>query len=96
MKLDLLVSLGAVAIVLGGRPDAARAAQGPAPDVVRERFAARMAAGSRHSVHVDAEILADEWPDPIEFELDLGVPSLVIDTTSGYRPDLDSIVRFVG
>jgi predicted kinase len=65
------------------------------PEVVRARFAARMAAGSRHPVHLDAEILEDEWPDPAEFELDLGVPSLAVDTTSGYKPDLDSIVRFI-
>jgi hypothetical protein len=54
-----------------------------------------MSAGGRHPVHLDAEILEDEWPDPAEFELDLGVASLVVDTTSGYRPDLDSIVRFI-
>jgi predicted kinase len=65
------------------------------PEVVRARFVARMAAGSRHPVHLDAEILEDEWPDPAEFELDLGVPSLAVDTTSGYKPDLDSIVRFI-
>jgi predicted kinase len=66
------------------------------PAVVRARFAARMVAGSRHPVHLDAEILEDEWPDPAEFELDLGVPSLTVDTTDGYKPDLDSIVRFIG
>jgi hypothetical protein len=65
------------------------------PEVVRARFAARMSAGGRHSVHLDAEILEDEWPDPAEFELDLGIPSLAVDTTSGYRPDLASVVRFI-
>jgi hypothetical protein len=65
------------------------------PEVLRARFAARMAAGGRHPVHLDAEILEDEWPDPADFELDLGVPSLAVDTTSGYSPDLDSIVRFI-
>ena len=65
------------------------------PEVLRARFAGRMAAGKRHAVHLDAEILEDEWPDPAEFELDLGVPSLAVDTTSGYRPDLDSIVHFI-
>jgi predicted kinase len=65
------------------------------PATLRARFAARMAAGGRHPVHRDAEILEDEWPGPAEFELDLGVPSLVVDTTSGYKPDLDSIVRFI-
>ena len=64
-------------------------------EVLRDRFAARMARGSRHAVHLDAEILAEEWPDLAEFDLDLGIPSLSVDTTSGYQPDLDSIVRFV-
>jgi predicted kinase len=66
-----------------------------APQVLRSRFAARMSSGGRHPVHLDAEILEDEWPDPAEFELDLRVASLVVDTTSGYTPDLDSIVRFI-
>jgi predicted kinase len=65
------------------------------PEVLRARFAARMSAGGRHPVHLDAEILEDEWPDPAEFELELSVPSLVVDTTSGYEPDLDSVVRFI-
>ena len=60
-------------------------------ETVRARFAAR----SRHAVHLDAEILEEEWPDLSEFELELGVPSLRVDTTSGYVPDLDSIVRFI-
>ena len=64
-------------------------------EVLRARFAARMARGSRHTVHLDAEILAEQWPDLAEFDLDVGVPSLSVDTTSGYQPDLDSIVRFV-
>jgi predicted kinase len=65
------------------------------PEVLRARFTARMAAGSRHPVHLDAEILEEEWPDPADFELDLGVPTLAVDTTSGYSPDLESILRFI-
>ena len=65
------------------------------PEMLRARFAARMSAGRRHPVHLDAEILEDEWPDPAEFELDLDIPSLAVDTTSGYKPDLDSVVRFI-
>jgi predicted kinase len=64
-------------------------------EVARARFAARMVSRSRHAVHLDAEILEEEWPDLSEFELELGVPSLRVDTTSGYRPDLDFIVRFI-
>jgi len=65
------------------------------PEVVRARFAARMSAGGRHPVHLDAEILEDEWPDPAKFELDLGVASLAVDTTAGYTPNLETIVAFV-
>jgi hypothetical protein len=57
----------------------------------RRRFAARR----RHLVHLDREILEAEWPQDSEFELDLGVPSLAIDTTSGYTPDLETIMRFI-
>jgi predicted kinase len=65
------------------------------PEIARARFAARMSVGGRHAVHLDAQILEEEWPEPTEFELDLGVPSLVVDTTSGYVPNLDSVVRFI-
>jgi predicted kinase len=61
----------------------------------RERFMARGAAGLRHPVHLDREILENEWPDTAEFELDLGVPTLAVDTSDGYRPDLDAIVKFI-
>ena len=56
----------------------------------RRRFAARR----RHPVHLDREIL-DDWPPNSEFELELGMPSLAVDTTSGYRPDLEAILRFI-
>ena len=57
----------------------------------RDRFAAR--AGTRHSIHPDD--VAAEWPPADDFAIDLGVPRLEVDTTSGYAPDLDSIVRFI-
>jgi hypothetical protein len=57
----------------------------------RCRFAARR----RHPIHLDGEILEGEWPQDSEFELDLGVPSLAIDTRSGYTPDLETIMRFI-
>ena len=66
-----------------------------APEILRARFAARMAAGGRHRVHLDSQILDEEWPEPAEFDLDLGVPTLTVNTTDGYEPDLDSIVRFI-
>jgi predicted kinase len=57
----------------------------------RERFAAR--AGRRHSIHVDD--IAEEWPPTEAFAIDLGVPTLVVDTTDGYKPDLETIMRFI-
>lgn len=58
----------------------------------RRRYSSRP---RRHPVHRDAEILATEWPPDSEFEIELGVPSLVVDTTDGYEPDLAAIVRFI-
>lgn len=61
--------------------------------VRRARYTARR---DRHPVHLDAEILANEWPhDDTLFDLDLGVPKLVVDANDGYRPDLDAITRWV-
>ncbi|MGH2472994.1 MAG: hypothetical protein ACRDG6_11435 [Candidatus Limnocylindria bacterium] len=57
----------------------------------RERFAAR--AGKRHAVHPDD--LAAEWPAAETFAIDIGVPRLEVDTTDGYVPDLDTIMRFI-
>jgi hypothetical protein len=57
----------------------------------RERFAAR--AGTRHVVHPDD--LAADWPAAETFAVDIGVPTLIVDTTDGYRPDLETVVRFV-
>jgi predicted kinase len=55
----------------------------------RRRFAVRR----RHPVHIDD--LEEEWPPEERFALQLGVPTLVVDTTSGYAPDLEMIVRFI-
>lgn len=64
------------------------------PDALRrQRFEERAAAG-RHRVHVDSAVL-DEWrEDDTEFLIDIGTPRLVVDTTDGYAPDLESIVAF--
>jgi hypothetical protein len=49
----------------------------------------------RHAVHLDAQILATEWPtDETTYELDLGIPLLVVDTTNGYRPSLAEVLAF--
>jgi predicted kinase len=59
----------------------------------RQRFEERAAIG-RHRVHVDSAVL-DEWrEDDTEFLIDIGVPRMIVDTTDGYAPDLERIVRF--
>jgi predicted kinase len=59
----------------------------------RERFAERAALG-RHRVHADSAVL-DEWSgDDSVFQIDIGTPRLVVDTTDGYSPDLERIAAF--
>jgi predicted kinase len=61
--------------------------------VRRRRFSERGERGERHAVHLDAEILANEWSDDTsEFAIDVGAPRLVVDTTDGY--DGSTIARF--
>src|SRR5688572_14887305 len=80
-----------------------RALSRPAPTVVivcrtgaalrGKRFEERAARG-RHRVHVDSAVL-DEWSDDDgEFQIDIGAPRLVVDTTDGYSPDLERIAAF--
>ena len=67
-----------------------------APEVRRERFRSRGAAGQRHPVHLDAEILANEWTeDDSAFRVDLGTKTLDVDTTSGPKPSIDEIARWI-
>lgn len=67
-----------------------------APDVRRERFRSRGDAGKRHAVHLDREILQNEWvEDESAFRVDLGTRTLDVDTTSGPRPSLDEIARWI-
>lgn len=59
----------------------------------RKRFEERAARG-RHRVHIDSAVL-DEWrDDDSEFQIDIGTPRLVVDTTAGYAPDLERILAF--
>lgn len=64
------------------------------PDPLRrQRFEERAARG-RHRVHIDSAVL-DEWnEDDAEFLIDVGTPRIVVDTTSGYVPDMQRIVTF--
>jgi predicted kinase len=59
----------------------------------RQRFEERAKRG-RHRVHIDSAVL-DEWnEDDAEFLIDIGTPRIVVDTTSGYAPDIQRIVAF--
>jgi predicted kinase len=59
----------------------------------RDRYAERAAIG-RHRVHIDDAVLAQWDGDDSEFQIDIGTPRLVVDTTDGYAPDLERIVQF--
>lgn len=64
-------------------------------DLRRRRFSERGARGERHPVHLDGEILANEWTDDTRgFAIDIGVPRLRVDTTSGYAPPIHAIEDF--
>ena len=59
----------------------------------RQRFEERAARG-RHRVHVDSAILADWSADDAKFQIDVGVPRVVVDTSDGYTPDLEHVAAF--
>jgi predicted kinase len=62
----------------------------------RTRFAGRGVSGERHPVHLDTEILANEWSDDDSaFAIDVGTRRLIVDTSTGYAPPLDEIAAFV-
>jgi len=60
----------------------------PPPGVIRARIAARMAADAAHD---DADLLArpKPWEPPVT-----DAPTLVVDTSDGYRPSLAAIAEF--
>lgn len=67
-----------------------------APELRRERFRARGAAGIRHAVHLDQEILDHEWTeDDSAFRVDLGTRILEVDTSAELRPSIDEIARWI-
>jgi len=59
----------------------------------RERFADRAARG-RHRVHIDSAVLEEWTGDDSVFQIDIGKPRLVVETTKGYEPDFERIVTF--
>jgi predicted kinase len=83
--LRALAALAPTVVIVCRTPDALR----------RTRFADRAQRG-RHRVHVDSALL-DEWSDDDSiFGIEIGTPTLVVDTTDGYAPDLQRIVAFAG
>jgi hypothetical protein len=71
------------------------------PAEVERRYVARYERGERHPCHFDGERIARVRPGarPIDWTrfapLDLGLPTLRVDTTDGYTPDLDAVLAFV-
>lgn len=81
--LRALARLAPSAVIVCRTPDPLR----------RQRFEERAARG-RHRVHIDGAVL-DEWnEDDAEFLIDIGAPRLIVDTTSGYWPDMQRILAF--
>ncbi|MEX1007487.1 MAG: ATP-binding protein [Acidimicrobiia bacterium] len=65
-----------------------------APDeLITERVLDRAARGERHPVHFDVEVTPFNVARYAPMELD--IPTLVVDTTDGYRPDYPTIVGFI-
>lgn len=60
-------------------------------DEARDRIRRRQLTQSTRAAHADAEHLAA--PPPFT-TLTLAVPSLDVDTTAGYRPELAAVVAF--
>jgi len=65
-----------------------------APDTLRRRRYEERAA-TRHRVHIDSAILREWTSDDDEFLIDLGTPSLIVDTTDGYAPGIEDVVALV-
>jgi 8-oxo-dGTP pyrophosphatase MutT (NUDIX family)/predicted kinase len=71
------------------------------PALVQQRYAARYERGERHACHFDGERIArvrsgERRVDWARYApLEIGVPTLRVDTTSGYLPRLEEILAFV-
>ena len=65
--------------------------------VARERIERRRATAASRRAHADGQLLAREDPRAFEsFErLSILAPSIAVDTTDGYAPDLEQVVAFV-
>ncbi len=65
------------------------------PDTLRRHRFEERAARGRHRVHIDDAITAEWNEDDAEFLIDIDEPRLIVDTTDGYKPDLERVVAFV-
>lgn len=81
--LRALARLAPTVVIVCRTPDALR----------RQRFEERATRG-RHRVHIDSAVLEEWSDDDAEFQIDIGVPRLVVDTTEGYAPDLERVTSF--
>lgn len=71
------------------------------PEICVQRVIERLDRGERHPIHADRERLTeiadnrtgDGWDG--YGPLDLGVPTLIVDTVNGYCPDYADIVGFI-
>ncbi|HEY7834190.1 MAG TPA: AAA family ATPase [Ktedonobacterales bacterium] len=66
-------------------------------DVIIARYVGRAERGERHAAHFDAEVLPELRADLAAERfapLDLPIPTLRVDTTDGYAPDLEAIAAF--
>jgi hypothetical protein len=70
-------------------------------DVAVRRYRDHVERGERHPVHFDAEQpfaaggIPDETWDRLAKPLDLGIPTLTLDTARNYVTDLEPILAFV-
>ncbi|MBV8086144.1 MAG: AAA family ATPase [Chloroflexi bacterium] len=69
-----------------------------AAELCVERYALRTQSGQRHRVHLDAlrlSVLEEGLQRGLYAPLELDTPQLIVDTSEGYMPELESVVEFV-
>ncbi len=66
-----------------------------ADSLSQERYERRSVAAGRHPGHMDAvRIERGQLATSTFGPVDLGIPTLIVDTTDGYRPTLEQILQF--
>lgn len=67
------------------------------PAILKARYADRFARGDRHAAHLDgdrASALADDLASGRFEPMNLPIPTLVVDTTDGWRPNYEELRDF--